>query len=473
MPSDETSAILIPQLEIQDKPRFSYRGSMLDVGRYFFPVDYIKKFIDLIAYYKINTLHMHLTEDGGWRVEIKKYPQLTKIGAWRRSTQDTRIEPSDKLPNGGYYTQKQLKELVAYAQKKNVTIIPEIDMPGHALATLASYPELSCTGGPFKVLEQWSIQKDVLCAGNEATYKFVEDVLDELMDIFPSPIIHCGGDEAPKDRWNVCPKCQAKIKQENLKDANELQSYFINRIATYLESKGRRLIGWDEILEGGLAPNAMVMSWRGEEGGIAAAQQKHEVVMSPSTYLYLDYYQGKSENEPDNIGGNLTLEKVYSYEPFTNQIPAEYHKYIVGVQGNIWMEYIHSVAKLEYMGFPRLLALAEIGWSEKGKDYSDFTNRLKSNLQWLDKRDVNFRIPEPCGLKDTKVNGNSVIVNLEPPVKGATIYYTVNGEDPMLNGIPYTSPVEIKLSDAPVTLKCIVRTEKGRVSGTYSATYSN
>ncbi len=318
----------------------------------------------------------------------------------------------------------------------------------------------------------WGIQKDILCAGNEATYNFVEDVLDELLEIFPSPIIHVGGDEAPKDRWSKCPKCQARIREEGLKDEHGLQSYFIGRISRYLEKKGRKLIGWDEILEGGLAPNAMVMSWRGEKGGIEASRQKHEVVMTPTTYLYLDYYQGKPEGEPFNIGGNLPLEKVYNYEPLTDQIDPDYHQYIVGVQANIWMEFIHSVPKLDYMGFPRLIALAETGWSPKGKDYKDFTSRLRTNLLWLEQKSVNFRIPEPYGLKDTESSDAEITVQLEPPVEGSSILYTLNGEDPLLKGELYTKPLVIRLGDSPVTLQCVVRTPKGRISGTYSAKYS-
>lgn len=469
----EGETVQLPQLEIEDRPRFGYRGAMLDAGRYFFTVGATKRFIDLMAYYKLNVLHWHLTEDGGWRVEIKKYPKLTEIGAWRRGTQTNRSNDAfDRLPHGGYYTQEQIRDIVRYAAERQVTIIPEIDMPGHMLAALAAYPQLSCTGGPFKVLEMWGIQKDILCAGNEEVYRFVEDVLDELIDLFPSEIIHVGGDEAPKDRWKACPKCQAKIKQENLKDVHELQSYYIKRVAAYLESKGRKLIGWEEIMEGGLAPNAMVMSWRGEKGGIEATDMKHEVVMTPTTYLYLDYYQGKPDAEPYNIGGNLPLSKVYGYEPMSDQIPVENRKYVIGVQGNIWMEYIHSESKLDYMAFPRLIALAETGWSEKGKDYENFTGRLQSNLLWLEKMGVNFRIPEPYGLTDTKTSAGSVTVTLTPPVKGAAIWVTLNGDDPMVNGKRYTEPIQIDLAGEPVTLQCIVRLPDGRVSGTYSAVYT-
>lgn len=474
MPVDEGAKATIPRVTVKDKPRFGYRGAMLDCGRYIFTTDDVKRFIDLMAYYKLNTFHWHLTEDGGWRIEIKKYPLLTQIGAWRRGTQSRREPESfDRLPHGGFYTQKQMKEIVKYARERNINIIPEVDMPGHTMSILAGYPEVSCTGGPFHVLEYWGIQKEVLCAGNEKTYEIVEGILDELLEIFPSEIIHIGGDEAPKDRWKECPKCQAKIRLENLRDEHELQSYFVKRVGRYLENKGRKMLGWDEIMEGGLAPNAMVMSWRGEKGGIEAAQMHHEVVMAPTTYMYLDYYQGKPEEEPFNIGGNTPLEKVYGYEPLSPEIPQENHKYIAGVQGNIWMEFIHSVPKTDYMGFPRLLAVAEIGWSPGEKDYIDFRRRLSHNLQWLDKKNVNFRIPDPLGLKDTETTTKQVTVEMVPPVSDAKIYYTLNGEDPIRYGKLYSSPVSIDLSaQKSISLQYIIRTKTGRVSGIRTVKYT-
>ncbi|MGC4234411.1 MAG: family 20 glycosylhydrolase [Niabella sp.] len=474
MPLDNNASVALPLVTVKDKPRFGYRGAMLDCGRYFFTPGDVKRFIDLMAYYKLNTFHWHLTEDAGWRIEIKKYPLLTQIGAWRRGTQSAgNPESFDRLPHGGFYTQKQIKDIVKYAGERNINIIPEVDMPGHTLSVLAAYPEVSCTGGPFKVLEYWGIQKDVLCPGNEKTYEMIEGILDEVLEMFPSKIIHIGGDEAPKDRWKACSKCQAKIRSENLKDEHELQSYFVKRVGKYLQDKGRKMLGWDEIMEGGLAPNAMVMSWRGVKGGIEAARMHHEVVMAPTDYMYLDYYQAKPEGEPVNIGGNLPLEKVYNYEPLSPEIPQENHKYIVGVQGNIWMEFIHSVPKTDYMGFPRLLAVAETGWSPKEKDYTGFLRRLSYNLQWLDKMNVNFRIPDPIGLKDIASESKQFTVELQTPVHEAGIYYTLNGEDPMEKGILYTAPVKIDLSSGqPVELKCIVRTKTGRVSGVRKATYT-
>lgn len=475
MPVQHTSIIKLPQVAIYDSPRFQHRGAMMDVGRYFFPVEDVKRFIDLIAAYKLNVFHWHLTEDGGWRVEIKKYPLLTEIGAWRRGTQ-INYGPHhsfDKLPHGGYYTQEQMKEVVEYARKRNITVIPEIDMPGHTLALLAAYPEVSCTGGPFKVLEQWGIQEDILCAGNEKTYQMLEDILDEMLEIFPSKIIHIGGDEAPKKRWKACPLCQNKIKTEGLKNEDELQSYFIKRIAMYLESKERRIIGWDEIMEGGLVPGAMVMSWRGETGGIQAAQMQHEVVMVPNNYLYFDYYQDAPESEPFNIGGHLPLDQVYSYDPCSSQIPTEYHPYVVGLQGNIWGEFIHTREKLDYMGFPRLLAVAEIGWSSKEKDLVDFRKRLAANLRWLDKKQVNFRIPEPIGVaKENIINTTSFQISLEPPVEQSKIYYTLDGSDPVQYGILYKTPIEINLAEKDsVELNYVIRTETGRISGTRKSIY--
>lgn len=474
MPLEGNSVIHLPQAEIEDKPRFGYRGAMLDVGRYFFGVNEVKRFIDLMAYYKLNTFHWHLTEDAGWRIEIEKYPLLTKIGAWRRGTQSNHaVESFDRLPHGGYYTQEQMREVVAYACDRNITVIPEIDMPGHTLSVLAAYPEYSCTGGPFKVLESWGIQEDVLCAGKEETYEFIEDVLDELLDIFPSEVIHIGGDEAPKNRWKACSHCQAKIKQENLKDEDELQSYFVKRVGTYLQGKGRKMMGWDEILEGGLAPNAMVMSWRGEEGGIEAARMGHEVVMAPNVFMYLDYYQGVPEEEPLNIWGDVPLRRVYDYEPLSPRIPAENHKYIVGLQGNLWMEYIHSLPKLDYMAFPRLAAVAEVGWSDRDKDFDDFQSRLAANLRWLDKKGVNFRVPNPIGLRSIETSEHEVEIRLSPPLVNAKIYYTLDGTDPLQYGIRYESPFKVDLSENDsVALQCVVRTETGRISGTRQAVIS-
>jgi hexosaminidase len=335
----------VPCISIQDHPRFPYRGMHLDVSRHFFPKEFILKYIDLIASFKMNTFHWHLTDDNGWRIEIKKYPKLMQTAAWHVDHEDLpwgerpAQKASDRATYGGYYTQDEIREIVEYARKRYVTIIPEIEMPAHSLEVLAAYPQLSCTGGPFTVPPgtYWP-NSDILCAGNDSTFTFLEDVLTEVFDLFPSKYIHIGGDEAAKTRWKECPKCQARIKSEGLKDENELQSYFIKRIEKFIISKGRKLIGWDEILEGGLAPEAIVMSWRGLEGGIAAARQGHDVIMTPGNFCYFDHYQANPKTEPKAIGGYTTLKKVYSYEPVPSELTKEQSKYILGAQGNVWTE---------------------------------------------------------------------------------------------------------------------------------------
>jgi len=359
-----------------------------------FPVEFVKRYIDLLAMLKMNVFHWHLTEDQGWRIEIKRYPELTRIGS-RRSSSPVPGDPSqqDGKPYAGFYTQDEIRQVVAYAAERHVNVVPEIEMPGHSMAALASYPELGCTGGPYQVRTQWGIEEDVYCAGNEEVFEFLENVLDEVLDLFPSPFIHVGGDECPKSRWRECPKCQARIKEENLADEDELQSYFIRRIENYLSNRGRRLIGWDEILEGGLAPGATVMSWRGTEGGIRAAQSGHDVVMTPFTHCYFDYYQSEDhENEPAGIGGYLPLETVYAYEPVPEELTPEQGEHILGAQGNVWTEYIFSPAQVEYMAYPRAIALAEVVWTPaEGRDYPDFLRRLEPYLLRLDRMGVNYR----------------------------------------------------------------------------------
>jgi hexosaminidase len=387
--------LTVPACYIKDEPRFVYRGMHLDVGRHMFPVEYIKRYIDMIAMHKMNTFHWHLTEDQGWRIEIKKYPKLTEIGAFRN---ETIIGHAGKKPYvfdgkryGGFYTQDEVKEIVAYAASKFVTIIPEIEMPGHAMAALASYPELSCTGGPFEVFTSWGVVDDVYCVGKEETFNFLENVLSEVIDLFPGKYIHIGGDECPKARWKKCPLCQKRIKDEGLKDERELQSYFIQRIEKFLVSKGRKIIGWDEILEGGLAPEATVMSWRGTSGGIAAAKQKHDVIMTPSKYVYLDYYQCEPEGQPLAIGGYLPLERVYSYNPMPSELTPEEQKYILGIQGNVWTEYIPTPEQMEYMAFPRAFAIAETGWTpDRLKDFDDFLSRLEILKKRYDAIGINY-----------------------------------------------------------------------------------
>lgn len=388
-PYPSNAAWNIPCLEIEDAPRFEYRGLMLDAARHFFPKEFVMKFIDMLAYHKMNTLHWHLTDDQGWRIEIKKYPNLTETGAYRNRTLEGRYTAPEKRKwdntrYGGYYTQDDISEVLAYAQKHFVTVIPEVEMPGHAVAALTSYPQLSCTGGPFEVEGLWGVHNDIFCP-KEETFRFLENVLSEVAGLFPSRYIHIGGDEAPKLRWKNCAHCQALIKKEGLKDEHELQSYFIKRIEKFVESKGKQIIGWDEILEGGLAPNATVMSWRGEAGGIDAAKQNHDVIMAPNTYVYLDYYQANPKTEPLAIGGYLPLWKVYSYNPMPAALNQEEAKHILGVQGNIWSEYISTTSQMEYMAFPRAAAVAETGWSpNEKKNYADFKARMIQQFKRYD-----------------------------------------------------------------------------------------
>ncbi|MCQ2116114.1 MAG: beta-N-acetylhexosaminidase [Bacteroidales bacterium] len=372
-------------LSIQDQPHFAYRGAMLDCCRHFYSVDEVKGWIDMIALHKLNTFHWHLTEDQGWRIEIKKYPLLTKVGSIRKRTVIGLYKTSkefDENPYGGYYTQKQIKDIVAYAADRQITIIPEIEMPGHAVAALASYPYLGCTGGPYEVRQIWGISKETFCLGKESTYEFLQDVLDEVCELFPSEYIHIGGDEAPRDAWKACPVCQAKMKAEGLKNEAELQSYQLKRIEAYLNSKGRKVIGWDEILEGGVTPSATIMSWRGPKGGIAAAKQGNDVVMTPNSYFYLDYYQTKereANGEPLAIGGHVNLRKCYAFDPY-DQLTAEEGAHIKGVQANTWCEYICTMDHVEHMDLPRFAALSEVCWSESRGDYDEFVKRVQASL---------------------------------------------------------------------------------------------
>lgn len=387
LPVEKAAQLTIPAVSIVDSPRFKYRGMHLDVGRHFFPVSFVKKYIDYIALHKMNYFHWHLTEDQGWRIEIKKYPRLTEVGGCRNGTIVGRYPGTgnDSTPHCGYYTQNEIKEVVQYAADRYITILPEIEMPGHAEAALTSYPWLGCPGtGPYKVEGTWGVFNNVFCAGKDSTFQFLQDVLDEVLPLFPSTYIHIGGDECPKTNWKSCPLCQARIKAEGLKDEHELQSYFIRRIEKYLNGKGRQIIGWDEILEGGLAPNASVMSWRGEEGGIAAAKQNHKVIMTPGSYVYLDHSQVQKDDSL-TIGGYVPLEKVYNYEPVPKELTAEQATYILGAQGNVWTEYMAYPSKVEYMIFPRMSALSEVLWSPKEKrNWSTFQSKLQSQFRRYD-----------------------------------------------------------------------------------------
>lgn len=386
LPVNKSSTLSVPYINIEDYPRFAYRGLHLDVGRHFFPISFIKKYIDYIALHKMNYFHWHLTEDQGWRIEIKKYPELAKTAAYRNGTIIGHFpgKGNDSIRYGGIYTQEEVKEIVAYAAKRYITVIPEIEMPGHSLAALTAYPNLGCTGGPYQVQGTWGVFDDVYCAGNDSVFQFLQDVMDEVIPLFPSPYVHIGGDESPKKRWQVCPKCQKRIKDNNLKDEHELQSYFIRRMEKYINGKGKTIIGWDEILEGGLAPKAVVMSWRGEKGGIEAAKQNHDVIMTPTTYVYFDYAQTKKEDSL-TIGGFIPIQKVYGYEPVPKELSAEQAKHILGAQANLWTEYIANPKKVEYMIFPRLSALSEVLWSPAGKrNWTDFEKRLQQQFKRYD-----------------------------------------------------------------------------------------
>lgn len=468
----------LPALKIEDRPRFPYRGMHLDVSRHFMPVEFVKKFIDQMAQYKFNTFHWHLTDDQGWRIEIKKYPKLTTVGQYRSESHEGSYSPifkGDGRPIEGFYTQEQIKDVVAYAKERYITVIPEIELPGHASAALAAYPELgkgcAAPDHKFEVKKTWGIFKEVFCPTDE-TFKFLEDVLDETIRLFPdSPYIHIGGDEVLKDFWKESAFVQELKVRENLKDEHEVQSYFIRRIEKFVNSKGKKIIGWDEILEGGIAPNATIMSWRGMKGGIEAAKAKHDVIMTPTDYVYFDYGQGDPAYEPLNIGGYVPLEKVYSFEPVPPELTADEAKYILGGQANIWTEYIETPDKVEYMAFPRMLALSEVLWSRKeDRNFDDFRRRLNAILPRLDKQGVNYRIPEPSGLKNIVTQNEKVSIELQP-APGTRILYTTDGSTPSDSSAVYDKPIELSLAEGEVKmLKTVVVNGAGRKSSVYAAT---
>ncbi len=439
----------VPCCNIDDKPRFKYRGMHLDVCLHYFDFEFLKKYIDIMAAHKVNRFHWHLTEDQGWRLEIKKYPLLTEKGQWRKETVVGSLYSGvyDGIPHGGYYTQEQVKELVKYAADRYVTIIPEIELPGHALAAIACYPELSCgLEDHYETATRWGIFKQVYCP-KESTFEFLEDVFDEVFELFPSELVHIGGDECPKASWKVCPHCQALIKKLGLKDEYELQSYFVTRMEKYINSKGRQIIGWDEILQGGLAPNAKVMSWLGEEGGIKAAQQHHEVVMSPHQKYYLDYWQADPDTEPLAMSGPTTLRTMYEYEPVPEVLTPEEQKYIIGVEGCVWTEYMPTPERVEYMAWPRMCAIAETGWTRKAKDWDGFTRRLERHFDRLDGMEVDycsaFYNPMIVFHKDTPYNK---VVSMTVDAPDAEIHYTLDGSIPTADSPKYEIPFSINKS---------------------------
>ncbi|WP_299756675.1 family 20 glycosylhydrolase [uncultured Pontibacter sp.] len=451
LPAQPTKApVAIAAVSIADKPRYQWRGMHLDVVRHFQPVEFVKQYIDYLAMHKMNTLHWHLTDDQGWRIEIKKYPKLTQTSAWRDSTLEGHYwdlpQTYKKERHGGFYTQEEIKEVVKYAQERYITVVPEIEMPGHAVAALASYPELSCTGGPFHVETKWGIFKDVFCAGNEQTFTFLEDVLTEVMDLFPSKYIHIGGDESPKDRWKVCDKCQQRIADEKLKDEHELQSYFVQRMEKFVNAKGRQIIGWDEILEGGLAPNAAVMSWRGTKGGIAAAKEKHYVVMTPGTHVYFDHYQGDRTLEPTAIHGYSPLSKVYDFEPTPAELTPDEQKYILGAQANVWTEYIPTQSHVEYMIFPRIAALSEVLWTPaKLKNWDNFKQRMQQQYQRYEAMGVNYSKSAYQVRQKIELNPKhkSATVTFATDAAGADIYYTLDGSEPTAQSQKYSKSFKL------------------------------
>lgn len=388
--SEEGRRIEIPVCTVEDKPYFAYRGFMFDMGRHIFGVQDLKETLDILAMHKINKFHWHLTEDQGWRIEIKKYPRLTEIGSVRKSSPVGRNEGQDGKPYGGYFTQDEVRDVVKYAAERFITVIPEIEIPGHSVAALAAYPELGCTGEQYEVLTWWGIDERVICPGKEQSFTFLEDVLTEVMDLFPSEYIHIGGDECPKTVWHKCPDCRKRMKAEGLRNEAELQSYVTARVEKFLNDHGRKIIGWDEILEGGVTPSATVMAWRGPQYGIKAAKQGNHVIMAPNTHCYLDYYQSRdTKNEPLSIGGYLPLEKTYSLDPYDKLNDAE-RKYILGVQGNLWTEYISEYDHAQYMALPRLSAIAEVGWSYPNKDYDSFVKRLHHLAELFDHYGYNY-----------------------------------------------------------------------------------
>ena len=450
-------------INIKDEPQFKYRGMHLDVGRHFFSVDFIKKYIDLMARLKINTFHWHLTEDQGWRIEIKKYPKLQEIAAFRNETlighYNDQPHQFNGKPYGGFYTQEQIKEVVAYAKTRQVTIIPEIEMPGHSQAAIAAYPELGCTGKQVEVATKWGVFDEVYCP-KESTFKFLEDVIDEVATLFPGKYIHIGGDEAPKTNWKNCAHCQKIIKKEGLIDEHGLQSYFIARMEKYINTKGKQIIGWDEILEGGLAPNATVMSWRGTSGAVLAAKEGHDVILTPGSHCYFDHYQSENENEPLAIGGFLPLEKVYHFNPIPEELTDKEATYVLGAQGNVWTEYMQTEKQVEYMAFPRAVALSEVLWSSsKHKNYSDFINRLEQYQKRLDLLEVNYanHIYSVKG-KLSHLN-DRVTYELNTTSSSYPIYYSTDKSFPSKL---YSTPITV---DTSMHIKAVVLNSKNTALG--------
>lgn len=466
----------IPAVRIVDAPRFPYRGLMLDVARHMISVEDIKRQLDLMARYKFNVLHWHLTDDQGWRLQIKGYPKLTTVGAWRKETVlERKLSPyvGDGKPYGGFYTQAQAREVVEYAKQRHITVIPEIDMPGHMVAALAAYPELGCTPGPFEVRTTWGVADDILCP-SEATFKFVTGVLSEVMDVFPSKYIHLGGDEAPTIRWEQSALAQDIIRREGLKNEHALQGWFLRRVEHFVNEHGRKIIGWDEILDGTPSPTATVMSWRGMAGGIKAAQLGHDVIMSPTDNVYLDYCEGKPPEEPDCMVGYLPLRKVYAFEPVTNSLTPEQAKHILGGQANLWTEYLPRIDQVEAKYWPRALAVADVLWAPREvHDWDRFLKRLGPQLGALSKAGVHYRIPEVEGLEaDVVTSQAQAPLVLATSIPHAKILYTLDGSAPTAESPVYDGPKTLDVA-APVVVSARVKLADGRLGPTSRATFGH
>ena len=463
----------LPCVSIEDHPRYRYRGLHLDVCRHFFPVRFIKHYLDWMASCKLNTFHWHLTDDQGWRIEIKRYPRLTEIGGYRTRTQIGGFHEDpityEQGRYGGYYTQDEIREVVAYAAKRHIAVIPEIEMPGHATAALAAYPELACGHGPksFETSGRWGVLDDVFCPGKEQTFEFLEGVLDEVLELFPSKLIHIGGDECSRVRWKECPDCRARMEDEGIEDEAGLQTYLTLRIGRHLEAKGRRLIGWDEILDGELAPGAVVMSWRGTRGGIAAARRRHEVIMTPSTYLYFDKKATDSYDEPVSLSSSLLpLEKIYGYDPDEGIAPED-RRYLLGVQANLWTEFIRTEGRASFQLLPRIYALAEIAWSPvERKSWREFSEvRLPAHLARIDASGEPYRLPAPLGIEDGTSEGESFSFVIRPPFPGCKVRYTLNGAVPQDfdREMPEKFDIAVPRGEQR-TLRCVTIAPSGRRS---------
>ncbi len=463
----------LPCVSIEDHPRYRYRGLHLDVCRHFFPVRFIKHYLDWMASCKLNTFHWHLTDDQGWRIEIKRYPRLTEIGGYRTRTQIGGFHEDpityEQGRYGGYYTQDEIREVVAYAAERHIAVIPEIEMPGHATAALAAYPELACGHGPksFETSGRWGVLDDVFCPGKEQTFEFLEGVLDEVLELFPSKLIHIGGDECPRVRWKECPDCRARMEDEGIEDEAGLQTYLTLRIGRHLEAKGRRLIGWDEILDGELAPGAVVMSWRGTRGGIAAARRRHEVIMTPSTYLYFDKKATDSYDEPVSLSSSLLpLEKIYGYDPDEGIAPED-RRYLLGVQANLWTEFIRTEGRASFQLLPRIYALAEIAWSPvERKSWREFSEvRLPAHLARIDASGEPYRLPAPLGIEDGTSEGESFSFVIRPPFPGCKVRYTLNGAVPQDfdREMPEKFDIAVPRGEQR-TLRCVTIAPSGRRS---------